>query len=311
MNLVRASKVQNVLNQFNFSLFNITSVRLMDNRMLPLEIREKYPNQIDEAKLVGRIKKEMPIEVDKTARSNVFQSCVTTYTSVDWWWDPDGIDDPCHCSGNEVYSYTVTTPTLFCFEIADNSTPFEYWWTGSTGFTNGSGSPGGTGTTEQQLNDMLEYGDSYEYYDPMQPQSLIINDDFTYNSVNQFANSIQKYSFDASTEFQDGDTKVQRARINRTFIGGYDFHITLEKNTLNIFEVQNVTSDMWGNNLGWDFVQSAYSKTISGNIITVDITGKERWLVVFQSVGIVYSKAEHFQIKVDKTTGLIKSITHL
>jgi hypothetical protein len=58
--------------------------------------------------------------------------CMTYMITIDIWYDPDGDADPCDCSGNETYAYSINIPNTVC------------WDTGSGGST-GGGSTGGGG----------------------------------------------------------------------------------------------------------------------------------------------------------------------
>lgn len=100
----------------------------------------------------------------------------------------------------------------------------------------------------------------------------------------------------------------KRFRVNRTFVGGYDFDVKIEKDSTNKFVVKDITSDEWGVTLGWSWSQSSFTINTSGNIITVDVWGKEKYNIFLEGVGTVYNKGQHYRMEIDRTTGVQLSI---
>jgi len=80
------------------------------------------------------------------------ETCFNVYTYDEYWWDPDGADDPCHCSGNESYLYTEVGVSYVCVPSGGGGGGGD--GEGEDPGTGGSGGGGGTGDGD----------DPYEYY---------------------------------------------------------------------------------------------------------------------------------------------------
>lgn len=131
---LNAQKVQAVINDFNHQKFNINTYKLADIRQLPLAIRDEFPDKMDITKLVGKLNFK-----HSTLKTLGGYYCFGYWEDTDWWYDPDGNDDPCHCSGNEYYAYTTSAYASICTLDSEDGGGFG----GSGGESGGSGGGGG------------------------------------------------------------------------------------------------------------------------------------------------------------------------
>jgi hypothetical protein len=120
------------------------TINYFNRRLLPKEIRQQYPNQLDEGHLIGKFK---PAGDQPQMNST---SCVFIQESTDWWYDPDGEDDPEHNSGNEYYVYTTTKTSMFCFDDGTDGGGGGGNW-----FDPGSGGGGGGGGGTNLQDDVI------------------------------------------------------------------------------------------------------------------------------------------------------------
>ena len=310
-----ASRVQVVLNYFDQAMFNKTTFRLQYAMQLPLDIRRKHPNSINPAFLLGHIK-SISSNGSNAGYRTLSSYCFTITEEVDWWHDPDGTSDPCHCSGNEYYSYTTMEVMTVCIDTGGGGyVDNDGWWIGEPTLSGGGGSGGGGPyyTTEQKLNDLLGLGDSYFFVndDPNVPQYPWDEEPVQYVTVEAFEEAIKDYKLETSIHLDQGSEKVLNARINRVFIGGYDIKVKIKQNSSNIFQVESVTSEEWGTTLGWAWTQTQSTTNVSGDIITVDVWGYEKYNIFVEGIGTVYKKQQHYQIKINKLTGAMISLARV
>jgi hypothetical protein len=304
---LNATDVQVMLNYFNHKIFNKTTFSLQNAMQVPVEIRRKH-DDIHPYFLVGHIK-NISANTENEAFRTTSSFCFDVSEEVEWWHDPDGTSDPCHCSGNEYYLYTVTEVMTICVDLGGGGGYVDSggWWIGDPVLGGGGGGGGGGPyyTTEQKLNALLGPGDSYYFVnnDPNMPQEPWEEEPVNYGSVEAFEAAIKNYKFETSISFDQGDEKVLNARIGRVLFGGYDIKVKIKKNSSNIYEVQNVTSDEYGNTLGWSWTQSQYTVNVGSEIIQVDIWGKEKYNIFLEGIGTVYSKEQHYRIMINKLTG--------
>jgi hypothetical protein len=131
-----AGTVQATVNYFNRNIFGKQTQTLPNRRLLPEQIRMQYPNHLDEGHLLGKFKSAGNHQTQLNSTS-----CVFIQESTDWWYDPDGEDDPEHDSGNEYYVYTTTKTSMFCFEDGTGGGGGGNWFDPGLGGGGGGGGP--------------------------------------------------------------------------------------------------------------------------------------------------------------------------
>jgi hypothetical protein len=136
----RKSSIEN--NLFEFSDYGIKDfeneriIALFENKILKktnIHLKLKNPNEKSQ---------DLPTQSIATTTGNIFRKvvvqnfapmvCVEICDDVEIWYDPDGDADPCDCSGNEIYLYTIQECQTTC--------------TGGGGGGTGGGGTGGGGT---------------------------------------------------------------------------------------------------------------------------------------------------------------------
>ena len=166
----------------------------------------------------------------------------------------------------------------------------------------------------QQLNAILQQGDSYLF----QP---IIDNSLNFTSVADFQNYLTNINNNTTFDItqpsvinQQGDEKTVKGRINRTFMAGEDIFVKVKKNAQNTWDVVQVTSDDWGFTLGWSWSTTgapAPSISTTGNVITIDVYGYEKYNIFVEGIGTVYKKLMHYRVVMNKTTGEMTSLSKI
>lgn len=301
-----ATNVELVLNRFNKDIFKKETFHISYAMELPLEIRQKHPDKINPKNLIGHFKSDVSNTLKVQLNS---LTCVPLYEPIDMWYDPDGDDDPEHDSGNEYYAYTISSYVMdICFDSGGGGySSANNWWVANPQLSGGGG--GGSLTIEQKLNIMLKPGDSYEFIDPNGPQSVLLESYGVYPSVEDFENAISTYKLEipAGIVIGNGDTILPKLRVNKIFVGGYDFYVKLKKDSTNVFTFDSVASTEWGLTFSWSWTTVTTSNSVSGDIITVDIIGTENYNVFLEGIGTVYKSAQHYRITINKNTGKVLS----
>lgn len=77
------------------------------------------------------------------------------------------------------------------------------------------------------------------------------------------------------------------------------------KQTLLPYSVDNVSSEVVGIPIVNGFTQTDYTVNIFGNNVIVNIYGTSSIHVFIEGIGTIYSDSTHYQIKINKLTGLI------
>jgi hypothetical protein len=139
-NQLNEENVFSLINYFNFNVFGNTRISLPDSNLIPVQFKKEGKSGDSFKNIFGNISvKKSQIRLDSYGG----YYCITFSTETDWWWDPDGDDDPCHCSGNETYAYTTVSYQTFCADIynggGDGGIPGNPPPTGIGGSASGSG----------------------------------------------------------------------------------------------------------------------------------------------------------------------------
>lgn len=258
---------------------------------------------------------------------------------VEIWYDPDGDDDPCDCSGNEYFDHyegDCGGGGGFIGGFGYGFGDYGNWYSGGQIGGGGSGNGGSnSGTTPpgwlavdaisnptlaalaNSINQILETGDSYVF-----DNAIPTNNALTFNSVAEFKtflnSNVTNTSFDLTTPSivsPSGDEKTENAKVVLiTFPakGGVDIDVKLEKDaTSNKWTVSNVTSSDYGYTFAWSWEHKDYTKSTSGNEITVIVKGYVKYNVFLEGIGTLYKSERKYQIKIDATTGKITSISQI
>jgi len=308
--MFNAANVQLLLNRFNRSVFSKETFQLSYAMQLPLEIRRKYPDKTNPRNLIGHLKNNSDSRSVKTLTT----SCRTITEDVDYWFDPDGDEDPTHDSGNEYFAYTVSQVVMtFCFDFGDGGgNLIDDWWVANPLLSGGGGGGGGGGgptlTTEEKILTMLRPGDTYEFInnDPNQPQVPWPEEPANYATVEAFEAAISSSKLSLTTNFDQGDReKITKFLVQRSLNpGGYEFFVKLVKDANNVYKVEKVTSDEWGLTFSWSWKQNeAYTVNVTGNIITIDVEGKENYNLFLEGIGTIYKRTKTYRMKINKLTG--------
>jgi hypothetical protein len=320
-----ASKVQTIINHFNQSEFGVSKYRLADNRQLPLSVRKGHPGKDKKEMLSGHIKTNRLLPRGGEPPVSAYLQCMSYLEETEWWWDPDGEDDPCDCSGNEYYVYSTFETVTVCWDSGGgggsgsggtgdgtggtgDGGSGSGWWNPGGGGTGGSG-VGPTYALSQQLDAILQPGDSY-YFPDNTMDAEPVPDNHVFNSVAEFENYISHHS-ESFSVLDQGDEKTLEGRVNLTFVAGVDIFVKIKKDNLNIFKVEQVTSEDWGWSLGWSWSQSTYSSSTTGDITAVEIIGKVKYNVIIEGIGTVYTQKHHYQIKFNRLTGEMLSLAKM
>lgn len=158
-----------------------------------------------------------------------------------------------------------------------------------------------------QLINIARPGDQFYFQN-----NLNINQSLVFPSVSGFQNYLQVLNAAATWELNspafiiNQNEKFEHARYNLTLIGGIDISCKLSK-AGSIWLLSNVTSSDYGVTIGWEWQQSDYSQSVSGNEITVIVEGYIKYNVIFDGWGTVYKQRNRFQIKINNITGEITS----
>lgn len=102
-----------VFDYLNFFIFNdsVHKVRLLVD--VPDDIADKFEGKLDRSKLFGKVR--FPKTASMQARMT--QSCFTYLEHVDdVWHDPGGAADPCDCSGDEYFLYSIYRYVTVCWD---------------------------------------------------------------------------------------------------------------------------------------------------------------------------------------------------
>lgn len=173
------------------------------------------------------------------------------------------------------------------------------WWDGSDPLT----------TINQQLVNILQPGEEFYISNSIDPNNAL-----TFNSVTEFENYLNSnISFDNPTyNIIDDNTKLVTARINRTFVGGYDITVKLGKNTTsNRWEVKNVTSSEWGVVVGWGWSQTEFANETINSDIFVTVKGTENYYILIEGIGAAFKSPKTYKLKINNITGEMTGIYKL
>lgn len=141
-------------------------------------------------------------------------------------------------------------------------------------------------------------------------KSITVPNAFSFNSVSNFANFLTSIKTNTSFTLNVPETltspnqKIEKSRVNLTFIGGIDLYVHLNKTGTN-WMVADVTSEDWGATLGWEWNQKAFSVGASPTEIIIDVIGYIKYNIIIDGIGTVYKKRKHYQIKLNPQTGKI------
>jgi hypothetical protein len=189
--------------------------------------------------------------------------------------------------------------------------PYNYGWLYPWWTSGGTGGYDPYAALSYQLNSILAPGDSYEFNNNLDPSQSL-----AFASVGDFQNWLASNAANQQADLStpetiiDPNTKIEHAKFNLTFVGGIDISCKVEK-VNNLWNLLEVTSTEYGVTLGWSWEQTGYSQSTSGNEITVIVEGYAKYNVIIESFGTVYKQKYKFQIKIDKTTGKITSLSKL
>lgn len=130
-----------------------------------------------------------------------------------------------------------------------------------------------------------------------------------FNSSSSLQNYLNNQSSVGSDFEYDIQQQNQKIASTKFWIGApYNgIKVNIKQNMTNPYSVINVTSEMFGVTLFADWNQSDFSSSILNNIVTVDVYGVSSIKIFFEGIGTIYHENQHFQIKINKLTGVIIS----
>jgi hypothetical protein len=130
-----------------------------------------------------------------------------------------------------------------------------------------------------------------------------------FNSSSSLQNYLNNQSSVGSDFEYDIQQQNQKIASTKFWIGApYNgIKVNIKQNMTNPYSVINVTSEMFGVTLFADWNQSDFSSSILNNVVTVDVYGVSSIKIFFEGIGTIYHENQHFQIKINKLTGVIIS----
>jgi hypothetical protein len=129
-----------------------------------------------------------------------------------------------------------------------------------------------------------------------------------FNSISSLQNYLNNQSSVGSDFEYDIQQQNQKIASTKFWIGAPYNGIKVNiKQNMNPYSVINVTSEMFGVTLFADWNQSDFSSSILNNVVTVDVYGVSSIKIFFEGIGTIYHENQHFQIKINKLTGVIIS----
>lgn len=166
---------------------------------------------------------------------------------------------------------------------------------------------------ENQLNQILEPGDSYSFTGGFNsgdepPLAFISVGDF--QSFKEDLIATMQFDLTSPHEILNQTQKAIHGKVKLNFIGGIDIRVELEK-TNNLWKVNDVSSTEFGITLTWGWEQTGYIQNTIGNEVIVIVTGYLKYNFFIDGIGTVYKQYMRFQIKIDKTSGQMTSLTKL
>ncbi len=141
-------------------------------------------------------------------------------------------------------------------------------------------------------------------------ESVTDDNALTFPNVDEFQTFLDKDD-EASTEYeQDQQEKTAIIKFAKNGIfGGIRVNI---KQKMQPYEVVDVSSSDYGFTVAFNWEQTNYDISISGNVVTINVVGDMHYNVVFEGIGTVYTEpGVHYQIKLNKTNGTIISAVRL
>jgi hypothetical protein len=167
----------------------------------------------------------------------------------------------------------------------------------------------GHGQLAQQLNAILQPGDSYTF-----SNNIPAGDALYFSSVTAFQTyyntnfTNESFSLNFQPIILNQNEKIERARFMYGTGGGVDVFVKLSKNANNTWDATDVSSSEYGVSIGWAWEQSAYSRNTSATEIVIDVHGYIKYNIIFDGLGTLFKKERHYRIKINRTTGTITSI---
>lgn len=262
---------------------------------------------------------------------------ISTNPCVEIWFDPDGDEDPCDCSGNEYFDHYEGDCGGGGTYIGDFGNGFgDYTGGVDPGIGGGSGGDNGgsindtpsdflavdeqenpeLATLANNLIRILKPEDTY-YFD----NTISVSSSLSFNTVSEFKDYLNTTSLNITYDLTTpptinsvGDSKIENVKvvlITFPIRGGIDIDVKSEKDVTGKWNVINVTSSDFGNTFAWSWEQKEFSQSTSGNEITIIVKGYVKYNVFLEGIGTVYKKSYNFKIVVDKTTGKITSIVKI
>ncbi len=141
---LNAKDVQLIINNFNFKIYSKTKFKITDIRLIPENQRLKLKHHLELDKLYGIIKVNDNTSYQETVFSQTGSFCFTQIVETEIWYDPDGEDDLCDCSGNEYYLYTEYEYVQVCYDAGGGG------GSGGGSSSGGGGNYGGGGFGDEQ-----------------------------------------------------------------------------------------------------------------------------------------------------------------
>lgn len=130
------------------------------------------------------------------------------------------------------------------------------------------------------------------------------NNALVFNSVEDFKSFVNAESEGEATISYEQELNQKVVDVTFRINPLIDLKIKV-KQTMSPYSISNVTSAVVGITFGNGWEQSDFSVNINSNIVTIDIYGTSTVSVFVEGIGTIYTKERHYQIKINKTTGVV------
>ncbi|PWV55536.1 hypothetical protein [Chitinophaga sp. S165] len=184
-----AERVFKLINYFDLIVYGTKTHAIPDIRLLRWDSLIQRPTEIDSRKLfaITAVPNQVNLARQRDNSGDLSAAeCFNILYETEIWWDPDGADDPCHCSGNESYHHSTFDVEVMCTgsggggggDVGDPDTPPVIDGT-SEGSVNGGGSGAGSTPGGTSYPHLTEWWRNWDQGDEWDLSAFNINDDNT------------------------------------------------------------------------------------------------------------------------------------
>jgi hypothetical protein len=132
----------------------------------------------------------------------------------------------------------------------------------------------------------------------------------TYTSEVDFLNAFNSVSTDGTVTYDSTETLVQ-AKVRYKMLPWCGIDLYINQKVGNPYTITTVGSDAYGMTVGYEWEQTTYITSVSGDVTSVKVDGLFKYVLFLEGIGSLYSKPMSFYVTINNKTGHIIAANRL